>query len=80
MALLSGEHESSRGQLFVFVHSLYRCCAHSVDKTAAGRVWKSCFTTCVNTHKLVSRIPRATTINARIVYESLRPEQLLRVL
>lgn len=79
MALLSGEHESSRGQLFVFV-SLYRCCAHSVDKTVAGRVWKSCFMTCINTHKLVSWIPRATTINARIVYESLRPEQLLRVL
>lgn len=32
-------------------HSLYRCCAHAVDKTAAGRVWKSCFTSCVNTHK-----------------------------
>lgn len=73
--LVSGEHESSRGQLFVFVTVFTDVVPTLLIRLQLGVFGKVVSRLVSTFFKLVSRTPRATTIYARIVYESLRPEQ-----
>lgn len=65
-ALLSGEHESSRGQLFVFVTvftDVVPTLLIRLQLGVFGKVVSQVVSTLISS---VSRIPHATTMNARI--------------
>lgn len=65
-ALLSGEHESSRGQLFVFVTVFTDVVPTLLIRLQLGVFGKVVLQVVSTLISSVSRIPHATTMNARI--------------